>query len=238
MKKHRSMLTAASALVIAAALAFTIALAGGCAAGPGESPMTETGKPEANNPQASVPAETAPTETQPAVTEPTVTDSAMADPIVSDSLFGNFTTVDLEGNQVGPEIFAQYDLTMVNIWGTYCGPCISEMPELGELSEEYASRGLGIVGIVIDGADYEGNPVAEGIESAKALVEKTQANYLHILPSADLIESYLSQVQALPTTVFLDADGIQVGKTYLGSKDKNGWMDIIDELLPEVSLPG
>ena len=44
----------------------------------------------------------------------------------------SFTAKDLDGNTVTEEIFAEKDLTVVNIWGTFCPPCIAEMPELGE----------------------------------------------------------------------------------------------------------
>ena len=29
------------------------------------------------------------------------------------------------------EVFDDADLTVINIWGTFCGPCIQEMPDLG-----------------------------------------------------------------------------------------------------------
>ena len=46
-----------------------------------------------------------------------------------------FTTVDMEGNEVTEAIFADYDLTMVNIWATWCGYCIEEMPSFPKLKE-------------------------------------------------------------------------------------------------------
>ena len=70
-------------------------------------------------------------------------------------LFGNFETVTLEGETVTQEIFAEADLNMVNIWGTFCGPCIREMPELGELSDEYADKGVQIIGMLTDVTDPE-----------------------------------------------------------------------------------
>ena len=36
----------------------------------------------------------------------------------------SFTATDFKGNPVTSEIFAKNKLTMVNIWGTFCGPCI------------------------------------------------------------------------------------------------------------------
>ena len=46
--------------------------------------------------------------------------------------FPSFRAVDLQGNEVTKEIFAQKKITVVNIWGTFCPPCIGEMPELGD----------------------------------------------------------------------------------------------------------
>ena len=58
----------------------------------------------------------------------------------SKTVFGTFESKTLDGEDVSQDIFSKADLTMVNIWGTFCGPCIKEMPELGELSRQYASR--------------------------------------------------------------------------------------------------
>ena len=42
----------------------------------------------------------------------------------------SFKTVDLEGNEVTQDIFKDYDMTMINVWTTWCPYCIEEMPEL------------------------------------------------------------------------------------------------------------
>ena len=71
-------------------------------------------------------------------------------------ILSDFSTTDLDGNAADESIFAEYKLTMVNIWATFCGPCISEMPELGELASEYADKGMRVVGLVTDVMDSEG----------------------------------------------------------------------------------
>ena len=52
------------------------------------------------------------------------------------TVFEDFTAQDLDGNTVDESIFADYEVTMVNLWGTFCGPCLQEMPDLGEISDE------------------------------------------------------------------------------------------------------
>lgn len=41
-------------------------------------------------------------------------------------------------------------LTLVNFWATWCGPCISEFPELQSIYRTYRSRGLELVTVSID----------------------------------------------------------------------------------------
>lgn len=144
-----------------------------------------------------------------------------------ENIFGTFTSETLEGTEVTQDIFGEADLTMVNIWGTFCGPCIREMPELGEISREYGEKGVRIVGMLCD--VYE-----SGDETALKIVEATQADYTHIVASSDLGKGFLGQVQAVPTTVFVDSSGNQVGEIYTGSRDKESWIEIIEETLGEV----
>lgn len=65
-------------------------------------------------------------------------------------------------------------------------------------------------------------------------METTQADYLHIVPRESLF-GLLAQITSVPTTFFVDETGKQVGYTYLGSKDKEAWTEIIEETLQEVT---
>ena len=58
----------------------------------------------------------------------------------------SFESTDLDGNKITSDIYSNNKITMINIWGTFCGPCIREMPELAQLSEEYKSKGVEIIG--------------------------------------------------------------------------------------------
>lgn len=141
----------------------------------------------------------------------------------SDSLFGEFTTLDIYGNTVNQDIFNQSDLTMLNIWGTFCGPCIQEMPDLGELSRKYADN-MQIIGLISD-------VTQPNDETALEIIEYTNADYTHLIVSKDLMKGYLRQVQLIPTTVFLDKEGKQVGNVYTGTQTKEKWEKIIEEML-------
>lgn len=138
-----------------------------------------------------------------------------------------FEAADMEGNEVSSSIFSEAKLTMINVWATYCNPCLQEMPDLGELSGEYDSGEFQIIGVISDvqeGADQD------TLDKASSLIEQTGADYPHLLLNESLYEAMLTEVTAVPTTFFFDSNGM-VLDTLVGSRDKDEWKEIIDALL-------
>lgn len=134
---------------------------------------------------------------------------------------------DMEGNPVSSDIFSRSSVTMINVWATYCSPCLSEMPELGELAQEYDPEDFQIIGIVSnvpEGAD------AEKIELVEVLIEQTFADYPHLLLNQSLSDGLLADVTAVPTTFFFDKEG-KILDTVVGAKGKSDWKEIIDGFL-------
>ena len=68
---------------------------------------------------------------------------------VSYGSFSKFTAIDLNGNKVTEDIFKGKKLTMINIWATFCSPCIGEMPYLETLNKEYADKDFSIKSIYL-----------------------------------------------------------------------------------------
>ena len=149
-------------------------------------------------------------------------------------LLSSFSTTDLEGNAVDQSILEDYDLTMVNVWATYCTPCLQEMPDLGELASEYEDKGVQILGLVSDVLNSDGTISDSQVETAQEIVEETGASYQHLLPSADLL-GLLSQIYGVPTTFFVDSAGNQVGYAYVTAMEREQFVEIIDAALAEVA---
>ena len=138
-----------------------------------------------------------------------------------------FEGMDLEGNAVSSDILSQSKLTMINVWATYCGPCLNEMPELGELAAEYDLEDFQIIGIVSDVLEGEDQSLAE------SLIRQTGADYTHLLLNESIYYALLTDVSAVPTTFFLDEDGT-VLDTVVGAMKKTVWEDKINGLLEEL----
>lgn len=142
-----------------------------------------------------------------------------------------FTANDLDGNAVDQSVFANAKLTMMNIWATFCGPCINEMPELGELAAE-GGTDYQIIGVCTDL-----NGTADMLEDAKEIVSQTKANYLHLQPSESLYP-VLTASSSVPVTFFFDSEGKLVGKGIVGARDKESWSKVIAERLEMVKDSG
>lgn len=150
-------------------------------------------------------------------------------------ILSQFTASDLDGNEVTQSLFEGHPVTMVNVWATFCGPCLREMPDLGALHQEFSEQGFQILGIVTDVQAPDGSISQEQVDLAAQIAEETGASYLHLLPSEDLIACLLWQVSSVPTTIFVDETGALIGKGYLGSRDAAAWRSIIEEKLEAVS---
>ena len=150
--------------------------------------------------------------------------------------FSNFKSVALTGETVDQSIFAGHKLTMINIWGTYCNPCISEMPDLGELNRAYEDGEFQVVGMVVDMLNHDGTVHPMAVEAAWAIIDATGADYMHLLPTDDVIMMKLQYLTAVPETVFVDSQGnILTPETqYLGARSYEDWKAIIDGLLAEL----
>lgn len=142
-----------------------------------------------------------------------------------------FSAKDINNKNVSSEIFKDAEITMINIWGTFCGPCIREMPDLAQLSKNNADRGFQIIGIVCDAVNRRGMPDPKQIEAAKKIIKQTGADYIHIVPDLKLQNGILEEVYYVPTTIFVDKNGNQVGEIYSSSKSLSEWQEILDSIL-------
>lgn len=147
------------------------------------------------------------------------------------SSVGEFTTQDVFGNAYTQEMFQDYDLTLVNIFTTWCSPCVAEIPELEELRKNMADRGVNVVGVVLDVLNDKGEIDQDSLERAKLLAEKTGASYPFLLPDSTYMNGRLIGIEAFPETFFVDKNGCIVGGTYSGSGSLEDWTEVVEQEL-------
>lgn len=144
--------------------------------------------------------------------------------------FLTFEATTTDGQAFTSDCFADSKLTMINVWATYCNPCLAEMPDLGEIAAAYDTAQFQIIGIVSDVAD---NSSEEDIANAQELIVETKADYTHLLLSESLYFNLVGGIDAVPTTFFVNQNGEMLG--YLtGAQSKEDWEGLINELLADM----
>lgn len=135
---------------------------------------------------------------------------------------GTFSAKTLDGATVTEESFKDYDLTMINIWATFCGPCKEEMKDLAELHKSLP-KNVNMTSICTDAADES--------ELAQKIIDSNNGKFKVIIPDKKLTDSLLKYVTGVPTTFFVDKSGNVVGEPIVGAANKEEYMKDIKNRL-------
>lgn len=141
---------------------------------------------------------------------------------------GEFSMQDINGETYTQDMFADYDLTMINVFATWCSPCINEIPDLQKLREKMKDQGVNVTGIVLDGIDASGSANEETVETARVLADLTGVSYPFLIPDEGYMNGRLAGINAVPETFFVDKEGNIVGETYSGARSLEEWKSIIE----------
>ncbi len=145
----------------------------------------------------------------------------------------SFVTIDLYGNQVDNEVFSSYDYTIIDVWGTYCKPCIEAMPEMKKVYDEYKDKGINVMGMVVDVQNADRSPQMEAIKNARIIVEKQNADFTHLLIPKNLLYSFMTDIQFIPTQFLVDSQGNIVSDYYAGGKNYEQWCKVLDKKIED-----
>lgn len=131
--------------------------------------------------------------------------------------FPQLADVDMEGNAVTSDIFADYDATIVNFWNNGCGTCIEEMPELEEYYQELKDQNVNLIGIGADSGESE-----ENLAFAKEVLKEKGVTYMNVSPDTEgtFYKDFISEITGYPTTYVVDRDGNIIGNAIVGNVKK------------------
>lgn len=117
-------------------------------------------------------------------------------------------------------------VTVVNLWATWCGPCVIEMPTLAKLAADYQGKPVEVVAISVDRPD--------DADKARAFIAKHAPLAFYHDPKMALPFAFKPTASGMPTTIIYGADGVERGRLAggadWGGKDAKA---LIDKVLAE-----
>ncbi|MBE5871078.1 MAG: TlpA family protein disulfide reductase [Lachnospiraceae bacterium] len=122
----------------------------------------------------------------------------------------SFTATTLDGGSFSNENFADKDVTIINIWGTYCGPCQSEMPDLVAFAKSLPEN-VTLMTWCVDGA-YEA-------ESAKQILADAGLDSVTLVGGDGDLEALGNEIMYIPTTILVDSKGNIIGDALIGGRE-------------------
>uniref|UniRef100_UPI003FEEFE23 TlpA family protein disulfide reductase n=1 Tax=Prevotella sp. TaxID=59823 RepID=UPI003FEEFE23 len=96
------------------------------------------------------------------------------------------------------EEIAKHDMTVIDFWASWCGPCRNEMPTMVKLRQSYNEKQLGIIGVSLD-TDYN---------KWTAAFDEMQMNWPQFSELKGW-DSYIVQklgINSIPYTIIVDKD--------------------------------
>ena len=134
----------------------------------------------------------------------------------------DFTLKSLEGPNLRLEEY-RGQVVLINFWASWCGPCRQEMPILDRLHQRYEDTGFAVLGVNVEG---EAAPAQE-------IVDKTNVTFPILIDDGQKV-SDMYNLQAMPTTVVVDRDGV-VRYIHPGYKpgDEAKYVEVVKKLIRE-----
>lgn len=97
----------------------------------------------------------------------------------------------------------QGEIVLLNLWATWCAPCIEEMPTLGALQREYEGR-LRVIPVSVDS-------VAK-IEEAETMLAELSENSLPFLVEPSRAILFAVGAPGMPVTILYDRQGRELAR--------------------------
>ncbi|PKI14347.1 TlpA family protein disulfide reductase [Colwellia sp. 12G3] len=88
-------------------------------------------------------------------------------------------------------------IIVINFWASWCGPCRTEMPVLQKFYDKYQDLGVSVWGVNVEQENQAGRDFLADLNLS-----------FPILFDASNTISAMYQVEAMPTTIIVDRDGL------------------------------
>ena len=109
----------------------------------------------------------------------------------------DFDSKTMDGSSISLSDFRGKRVIM-NFWSTRCGPCVMEMPHLQDIHDKLSSQDLVVLTV----------NVSDSASTAKEFINSQGFTFPVVMDSQMAIFEQYCLPQAIPITIFIDADGI------------------------------
>ncbi len=133
--------------------------------------------------------------------------------------------VDLKGNVFNTDILLKDGPILFDFWASWCIPCLQDVPQVKRMAALYASKGLTVIFVSIDGKDE--------MAWKKAIEKYDLDSYRHFLVQGNSIDSITKNlaVQGIPDKILVDKKG-EIIYRKLGSGTDLLWLSL-KKIFPE-----
>jgi thiol-disulfide isomerase/thioredoxin len=137
----------------------------------------------------------------------------------------DFTLEDLNGRSISLND-SNGKIRVIDVWGTWCQPCLSELPSIIRLQNEYKND-VTIIGINIERADT----VIDARRMVQAVVDEMEINYTCVIGDQATTQS-IPSFSVFPTKLFIDRNG-RLRLTLAGTQSYDKLTSVVDALVAE-----
>jgi thiol-disulfide isomerase/thioredoxin len=121
-------------------------------------------------------------------------------------------------------------VVLVNLWATWCQPCVEEFPSLVKLYNTYKGRGLVVLAMSMDELKTQ--------EKVAPFLARQKAKFPAYIRKPGEVEAFIDSIDkdwtgAIPVTYLYDRDGKQVGKPLVGGQTYAAFTAAIEPLLKQ-----
>ena len=121
----------------------------------------------------------------------------------------SFEAKTLDGGTFTNEGFAEKDVTIINFWATFCGPCLAEMSDIAEFEKSLPDN-VQLITVCLDG---EGDT-----EGAESILNDAGYEGITLLSGDGDFEQVCGQILYIPTTIIVDQNGNMLGDAIVGGQ--------------------
>jgi thiol-disulfide isomerase/thioredoxin len=130
----------------------------------------------------------------------------------------NFTLPDLDGKI---NSFSQFygKPVLLNIWATWCGPCVREIPDINQIYHEYKDKNIIVLGVSVD----------QNADVVKAdLNGKLKIDYPIWIADEDFMKQF--NITSIPMTLIINKEG-KVVDQFVGMQSKETFIEGLSKAL-------